>query len=429
MKNIRLYFIVFICMLAINTGIFAQSDIYKKLSEIAEITKIEKMESDEFQEKYLTLFKQKISPKNDSVGTFQQRVVVFHAGFDRPTVIVTEGYGGNYALKSKYREEISRLFNTNMVFVEHRYFLESTPEEKDWQYLTAENSAEDLHAIVAALKNIYTQKWISTGISKGGQTALIYRTFFPDDVDISVPYVAPLCFEVEDGRHEPFLQNVSTAENRKKIEDFQLEVLKRREQLMPDFEKFCSEKQYEFSIPLDEIYDYCVLEHSFSFWQWGNDVEKIPANNASNDEIFAHFTSISSPSYFAKGGNTSFFVQAARELGYYGYDIEPFKQYLKIKNSTGYLKKIFLEGIADSISFDEELSKKIVNFLETNDPKIMFIYGEVDPWTAAGVRWLKGKRNIKILIQPDGSHRARISTLPEAMKNEAMETLTKWLEE
>jgi hypothetical protein len=415
-------------MSAINTGIFAQSDIYRKLSEIAEITKIEKLESDEFQEKYLTFFTQKIDHGNDSVGVFQQRVVVFHAGFDRPTVIITEGYGGKPALNPKYREEISRFFNTNMIFVEHRYFLESTPEQRDWQYLTAENSAFDLHAVVAAFKPIYPKKWISTGISKGGQTALIFRTFFPDDVDISVPYVAPLCYGIEDGRHETFLRNVSTAENRKKIENFQTEVLKRREKLMPAFEKFCAEKKYEFNIPLDEVYDYWVLEYSFAFWQWGNDVEKIPATDASDDDIFKYCMSINRPSYFAKDGNTPFFVQAARELGYYGYNTEPFKRYLKIKTGKGYLKRVFLAD-ADSINFDENLSKKIVNFLETCDPKIMFIYGEVDPWTAYGVTWLKEKRNIKVFIQPGGSHRSRISTLPEAMKNEAIETLKKWLEE
>ncbi|MDR2650941.1 MAG: aminopeptidase [Prevotellaceae bacterium] len=428
MKKIRQYFIIFICIFAININVFAQSDIYDKLSEIAEIAKIEKLESTEFQEKYLTFFTQKIDPKNDSVGTFRQRVVVFHAGFDRPTLIVTEGYGGSYALRPKYREEISRLFNTNMIFVEHRYFLESTPETKDWKYLTAENSAEDLHAIVTTFKKIYPQKWISAGISKGGQTALIYRTFFPDDVNISVPYVAPLCYGVEDGRHEPFLRNVSTAENRKKIEDFQIELLKRREKLMPEFEKLCAEKNFEFNIPLAEIYDYCVLEYSFAFWQWGSDVAQIPASDASDEDIFKHFIAINSPSYFVKESNKPFFVQAARELGYYGYDIEPFKPYLVIKSSKEYLKKIFLSP-SDSIDFDETLNKKIINFLETNDPKMMFIYGEIDPWSAAGVTWLKDKQNIKVFIQPNGSHRTRISTMPETMKSEAIETLTKWLEE
>ena len=34
---------------------------------------------------------------------------------------------------------------THMVFVEYRYFLESTPNPCNWDYLTAENSAYDLH--------------------------------------------------------------------------------------------------------------------------------------------------------------------------------------------------------------------------------------------------------------------------------------------
>ncbi|MDR1984770.1 MAG: aminopeptidase [Prevotellaceae bacterium] len=429
MKKLKLHIIAFLCIFAVNTNALAQSDIEKKLSEIPQIAKTERLESTQFAEKYLTYFTQKINPKNDSAGTFLQRVVVSHAGFDRPTVIVTEGYGGAYALRIEYREEISRLFNTNIIFVEHRYFLESTPATLDWQYLTAENSAEDLHAIFTAFKKIYPNKWIGTGISKGGQTALIYRTFFPDDVDISVPYVAPLCYGVEDGRHETFLRNVSTAENRKRIEDFQIEVLKRRERLMPEFEKICNEKQYKFAASLDEIYDYCVLEYSFSFWQWGSDVVKIPPATATDDEIFKHFIDISGPSYFGETRNISFFVQAAHELGYYGYDTEPFKQYLSIKSSKEYLKKLFLPQDAQSITFDKKLSDTIVEFLKKNDPKIMFIYGEVDPWTAVGVTWLNDKQNVKLFIQSGGSHRTRISTLPEKMKNEAMQIIAKWLEE
>lgn len=430
MRKARLCIITVLCLLILQNNIFAQIELKDRLSEINEISKIEKLESTEFSEKYLTYFTQKTDHQHDSASTFQQRVVVFHAGFDRPTVIVTEGYGGIYALRPGYREEISKLFNTNIVFVEHRYFLESTPQQCDWQYLTAKNSAEDVHAIFTALKKIYPQKWISTGISKGGQTTLIYRTFFPDDVDISVPYVAPLCYAVEDGRHEPFLKNVSTAENRNKVENFQLEVLKRRAKLMPAFEKLCSEKNYKFTVPLCEIYDFCVLEYSFAFWQWGTDVSEIPSSNAADDEIFNHFMKISNPSYFGETRNISFFVQAARELGYYGYDIEPFKELLKIKSSKNYLHRLFLPEDMKTMAFDTALSRNIVDFLENNDPKMIFIYGEVDPWTAAGVTWLGSeKQNVKLFVQPNGSHRTRISTLPEEMKNEAIATLKKWLAE
>ena len=389
---------------------------------------IRPLETSEFSEKYVTYFTQPLDHRHPEKGSFRQRVIVSHVGFDRPTVIVTEGYGAAYALRSQYREELSKLLNANMIFVEYRYFLESTPEPKDWQYLTAENSADDLHAITTAFKNIYPGKWIATGISKGGQTTLLYRTFYPDDVDISVPYVAPLCYGVEDGRHEPFLHKVSTPENRKKIEDFQLEALKRKATLLPRFEKYCTEKNYSFRAPIEEIYDYSVLEYSFALWQWGTPISSIPATTASDDEIFSHLLAISEPGYFtADSPNASFFVQAARELGYYGYDVQPFKQYLSIQSSEGYLHRLMLPEELKDMPFDKTLSKKITKFLKKQDPKMIFIYGQNDPWTAAGVTWLKNKKNIHVFIQPNGSHLARINTLPEAEKAKVMELINEWL--
>ena len=389
---------------------------------------IRPLETSEFSEKYVTYFTQPLDHRHPEKGSFRQRVIVSHVGFDRPTVIVTEGYGAAYALRSQYREELSKLLNANMIFVEYRYFLESTPEPKDWQYLTAENSADDLHAITTAFKNIYPGKWIATGISKGGQTNLLYRTFYPDDVDISVPYVAPLCYGVEDGRHEPFLHKVSTPENRKKIEDFQLEALKRKATLLPRFEKYCTEKNYSFRAPIEEIYDYSVLEYSFALWQWGTPISSIPATTASDDEIFSHLLAISEPGYFtADSPNASFFVQAARELGYYGYDVQPFKQYLSIQSSEGYLHRLMLPEELKDMPFDKTLSKKITKFLKKQDPKMIFIYGQNDPWTAAGVTWLKNKKNIHVFIQPNGSHLARINTLPEAEKAKVMELINEWL--
>lgn len=426
-RKILLGLLILVCQ-----NLIAQDLLHEKLKTIATISEIKPLDKGEFAEKYVTYFNQPLDHQHPEKGSFRQRVVVSHIGFDRPTVIVTEGYGASYALNPRYREELSKMFNTNMVFVEYRYFLESTPNPRDWQYLTAESSADDLHAVRQALKDIYPNKWIATGISKGGQTAMLYRTFYPNDVDITVPYVGPLCYGVEDGRHEPFLRQVGTEDERRKIEDFQLEVLKRKSTLLPRFEKHCQEKKYEFNASTEEIYDYSVLEYSFAFWQWGTPVSTIPANNASDDEIYKHFMAISEPSYFAKGGgNESFFVQAARELGYYGYDIRPFKKYLSITSSKGYLKKLMLPDDAKDIKFDKTLSKKITKFLKKNDPKMIFVYGEIDPWSAAATTWLNTdkKENVHIFVEPRGSHLARINTLPEEMKQEAISILQKWLEE
>lgn len=430
MKNMHIRYaaLLLFVLLSASASSLAQTVLEQKISAISAIKEIRSLETSEFSEKYVTYFTQPLDHRHPEKGSFRQRVIVSHVGFDRPTVIVTEGYGAAYALRPQYREELSKLLNANMIFVEYRYFLESTPEPKDWQYLTAENSADDLHAITTAFKSIYPGKWIATGISKGGQTALLYRTFYPDDVDISVPYVAPLCYGVEDGRHEPFLHKVSTPENRKKIEDFQLEALKRKATLLPRFEKYCTEKNYSFRAPIEEIYDYSVLEYSFALWQWGTPISSIPATTASDDEIFSHLLAISEPGYFtADSPNASFFVQAARELGYYGYDVQPFKQYLSIQSSEGYLHRLMLPEELKDMPFDKTLSKKITKFLKKQDPKMIFIYGQNDPWTAAGVTWLKNKKNIHVFIQPNGSHLARINTLPEAEKAKVMELINEWL--
>lgn len=426
--HIRYAALLLFVLLSASTSSFAQTALEQKINAISAIKEVRPLETSEFSEKYVTYFTQPLDHRHPEKGSFRQRVIVAHVGFDRPTVIVTEGYGAAYALRSQYREELSKLLNANMIFVEYRYFLESTPEPKDWQYLTAENSADDLHAITTAFKNIYPGKWIATGISKGGQTTLLYRTFYPDDVDISVPYVAPLCYGVEDGRHEPFLHKVSTPENRKKIEDFQLEALKRKATLLPRFEKYCTEKNYSFRAPIEEIYDYSVLEYSFALWQWGTSINSIPATTASDNDIFSHLLAISEPGYFtADSPNASFFVQAARELGYYGYDVQPFKQYLSIRSGEGYLHRLMLPEELKDMPFDKTLSKKITKFLKKQDPKMIFIYGQNDPWTAAGVTWLKNKKNIHVFIQPNGSHLARINTLPEKEKKEVMELIKQWL--
>ena len=144
MKNMHIRYaaLLLFVLLSASASSFAQTVLEQKINAISAIKEIRPLETSEFSEKYVTYFTQPLDHRHPEKGSFRQRVIVSHVGFDRPTVIVTEGYGAAYALRSQYREELSKLLNANMIFVEYRYFLESTPEPKDWQYLTAENSAE-----------------------------------------------------------------------------------------------------------------------------------------------------------------------------------------------------------------------------------------------------------------------------------------------
>lgn len=253
----------------------SRSGLEMQLSAIEGVTEVFGLESTEFEEKYGIRMRQMVNHDDIIYGFFEQRVFIMHVGYDRPTVLVTEGYGADYASRPGYREELSRLLNANLIVVEHRYFGESVPSPRRWEYLNVRAAMTDLHKIRESLAALYPGKWIATGISKGGQTALMYRTLYPDDVDVTVCYVAPLCQGVEDGRHEPFIaRKAGTPESRKKVLDFQKEVLVRRDSLMPLFEKFCDTTGLHFTRPVNEIFDYCVLEYSFAFWQWGTDPEK-----------------------------------------------------------------------------------------------------------------------------------------------------------
>ena len=168
LKTLSPCLVAFLLMLTVAFAGNAQ-ELQKKLEGLKGISGIEKLESDHYAEKYLVRITQPVDHKNPAAGTFTQRVIVAHVGFDRPTILVTEGYGAAYALNPRYQEELSKLLDANMVFVEYRYFLESTPTPCNWEYLTAENSAYDLHNVNQTFRELYTGKWVSTGISKGGQ--------------------------------------------------------------------------------------------------------------------------------------------------------------------------------------------------------------------------------------------------------------------
>jgi len=174
------------------------------------------------------MVRQPLDYADTTAGYFLQRVFVADKSADRPVVFITEGYNANYEKHPNFINELSQILDANQICVEHRYFGESVPNPIVWEHLTVENAANDHHRIVELFKKYYQKKWLNTCISKGGQTALAHRTFFPNDVNLTVAYVAPLNFGVEDGRHEPFLSQVGSELSREKIRNFQFEILKRK---------------------------------------------------------------------------------------------------------------------------------------------------------------------------------------------------------
>jgi len=379
-----------------------------------------------FKNAYLIQFKQPVDHNDPGKGTFTQRVWLSHYNADAPVVIVTEGYSA----KRNYTTELAQMLKTNQIIVEHRYFEDSKPDSNDWQYLNIEQAAKDHHKIIEFFKQFYTGKWISTGISKGGQTSIYHRSFFPDDVDISVPYVAPINFGREEDRLYNFFDKVGTAEDRQKIKDFQLAVLNHRDEMMILFKQLAEEKGYTYRMGFDKAFDLAVLEYPFSFWQWHGDTDQIPEATATTHELFNHlaqYSDFSYPSDQIWEGIKPFFYQAYTELGYYGYITGDMKPLLKGFDKDTISSSLFAPD-SKNLQFDDEAMPKVMERLEQSNPNILAIVGGTDPWGATSIITDKLTNTVKI-VKANGNHRTRINNLNEEQKSLAINQLEKWLEE
>ncbi len=390
----------------------------------------EEMKADSFfNAKYLLNFEQLVDPNNPEGQKFTQRVFLSHINFNVPVVFITEGYTAWHAESPVYISELAGLLHANQVCAEHRYFGQSVPEHLNWDHLSVSNAAADHHRIVDVLKALYPGKWISTGISKGGQTAMYHRYFYPEDVDISVPYVAPLNFSTEEEKVYMFLNSVGDETCRKQIFQFQKEMLMHKSNYLPAFENRAREQNLNYRMGIEKAFELTVFEYSFAFWQWGYfSCDQIPQDFSNPDSIVKHLDHVAGLKWISNEGIEDlqpFFYQAMRELGFYGYDISPFQDWTTYNRNPTF-EFTLPEGT--TVDFEPGLMQEIDCFIRHQADNFIFIYGENDPWSAAAVELTYHTNSVRV-IKPGGNHRTRISNLPVEQQNFVMETLQSWLNE
>jgi hypothetical protein len=377
-----------------------------------------------FQQAFLVWVEQPIDHNHPSQGTFWQRVWLSHSHVSAPTVVVTEGYWAS----RNYVTELAHILNANQIIIEHRYFDRSVPDSIQWEYLTIEQAAKDHHRVIQLFEKFYTGKWVSTGVSKGGQTAMIHRAYFPDDVDATVTYVAPFNLSREDSRLLTFFDQVGTPEMRNKIRNFQIEILKRKPEVLPLFEKKVEELDLAFSLGLEKTLELCVLEYPFSLLQWCGPIEEIPEPSASATELFKHLSQYVDLTYFSDKDRMNFapfFYQAYSELGYYSYLSAPFIPYMSsIKADT--LSSDFMLPFDVKPTFENRRPYEIMDQLIKKDPKMIHIVGAKDPWSSTSPDVGLVKNSYKF-SDPNGCHLTRIGTLPDSLKYQVLKLLNVWI--
>lgn len=416
-----------VCCILTGLPSFAQvSAIEKKLYEMPDVV-FKKIDTPEgFESAYELMVKQPLDHTNVSLGSFYQRVFYSYRNVDAPAIIITEGY----ERPTNRIYELTNLVKGNQIQVEHRYFGKSVPDSMEYKYLTLENVAADLHKINQLFRSIHDNDFISTGISKGGQTTIFYRYFYPNDVDVSVPYVAPLNTSLEDKRIYEFLQNIGTEECRMKIKNLQKRLLKDRGTYLEKLKWYVKGTGNHFTyLNLEQAYEYAVLEYSFSFWQWGSNCDDIPNADAIEDKVFEHFIKVSDPSFFADESMkqyASHYYQAGTQMGYYGYDISEFKGLIKALPSDKNPTAVFMPNKA-ALNFNDTLTKKVSDWVTNKGDEFIYIYGANDTWSATGVKPNAQRNSLWYYIDGKDHGQARIKNLPEESKEELLNKINSWL--
>ncbi len=375
---------------------------------------------------YVTLrFTQPVDQLAPDGQTFEQVVSLIHRDPHAPMIVQTSGYWDYYL---DYPVELTRLLGANQISIEHRYFGSSRPEPADWSKLDIEQMAHDQHAIIEALRSIYDGAFVTTGGSKGGMTAIYHRRFFPDDVDATVPYVAPASFGAPDLRYAPFLDTLGPAACRQAVRDVAIELLANRRAMVLEraTTQAADEALVYTRVPLGPAVESAIVGLEWSFWQYYGVswCGVVPVPSASDEDLWKFLDDVSPPSDNNDDRIAQFeayYHQAYAQLGYpdggAAY-LEPYVMY----DDAAY------DGAlpAGKPTYDGGAAMRDIDaWVQGQGDRLLFIYGEWDPWTA-GKFALGSATDSTSLTEPEGSHGARLLRLADADRAVAFEQLARW---
>ena len=437
MKLAHTYFTALAFMLFTNCdsakeigSVVSEASTLEKIAAIPNVLSVKKKQTlGHFDANFEIWFKQPIDHNNPTKGTFKQRVFLGFENTSKPVFVELRGY----SIGSGNAGELAAHYKANQLTIEHRYFSDSRPQEIDWNTLTIENAAKDQALIIDAIKQVLypSTRFVATGISKGCQTAMALLSYFPEDVDACVCYVGPLNFQREDPRVYQFLNNVGSQAQRKKVKDFQELCFLNSNALLKIMKQTAQRDDMEWEFGVKNALDYSILEYSFAFWQWGTTIEDIPAMDATPEEIYEHLIDVVGYGFFEASsveGLQPYFWTALTEQGIYGYQTAPFQKFFNTEKVLGF-EWAFPNGISKKYSLVP--MQRIKSFLDTSAEKMLFIYGEYDPWSATAVQLSNNaaQRDMHKFVLPKGDHRTRIKSFNSLEQAEIYGIIDRWLAE
>lgn len=412
----------------------APTDLADRIAALPGVASVEERPVAEGFRFFVIGFTQRVDHDDPGKGTFTQRLTLLHRSEDRPMIMYTSGYNVS---TNPGRSEPARIVDGNQLSMEYRFFTPSRPSNPDWEeQLTIKQAATDQHVIIESFKQLYDQNWLTTGGSKGGMTATYHRRFFPDDVNGSVPYVAPNdVLDSRDEAYDSFLAGVGTDPAcRDRLVGLQRRVLSDRDTWDARVAEASARDGLTYRIVGNrwQAIESGVIDLYFAFWQYTPQSEcgSVPDPDTATDDQVWDFYEATSPLTGYADQNLEryvpYYFQAAYQLG----SPKPYED--RIGDLLQYpgtnIARNFVPRSVRPNRFDWPAMRDIDRWVRTSSERMLYVYGGNDPWSAEPFTCgtSGASRECFRFFVDGGTHGSNIEQLPAAERDRAVALVRSW---
>ncbi len=385
-----------------------------------------------FKEHYVVYFSQPADHQNSSSPRFRQKVCIMFRGFDRPTILSCQGYDIN-GMAGRDSHSLADSLNANIVAVEHRNFGSSMIVPKDLKYETLEQESADLHTVFTTMKKLLPGKWMSSGVSKGGETSIYYNYMYPEDMDLGAAFCSPFLTSLYDVRAGKYMfEESGSAAERQTMMDGIAKYLENGEQgLYKDYCDSLAKKGEEIPNFSEYVFNACEVYFWAFSYSIGEDRKKYVPDLNDKEELYRQWYRLLTDN--RDFGTTFYGVDCSKWQGFFKYDYEAISSLLEGTSFNERDATLLFLPKEDRWVFDTydnyHNSRLLNNYLPYTTKPTLFVYSKDDPWTGARPERIN-PLSTRMIINPNGIHNDRIfdkGLYPPAVTQEILTFLRQYI--
>jgi hypothetical protein len=172
-----------------------------------------------------------------------------------------------------------------------------------------------------------------------------------------------------------------------------------------------------------------VLDTPFTFWQYGAQERcaLVPGAAASVDDLWTFIDQTVGWDFYTDAGVApyeTYYYQAGTQLGWPEADESAVRDLLRYPGSS--VPRTMVPASIEFPSFDRHAMQDVDRWVRYEGSRLLFVYGQNDPWSAEPFRLGRGTRDSLSFTVPSGNHGSNIARLPEKDRASATAAVLRW---